>query len=184
MPGAARATIVDVNEEWLFKLYPGQTVTAVVSFIPEVPGVMDTLMFPQEPEWTLSFPFDYVGLGWETAVTEDNKTAYLHGSAITNDTNDVKQLFSYSLFYRWDDTDPNYDADYPVYVDVAVFNDQELVSDGAIRGLPGGPWDDPCDVTWREQFYPESDPYVNPIPEGATVAILGLGTLFLRRRRY
>jgi hypothetical protein len=183
MTSAARATIVDANEEWLFKLYPGETVTSVVSFIPEVPGVMDTLLFPDGPDWTLSYPFDYVSFGWDTAISADNGTAYLYGPAITNDTGSVRNLFSYTLYYQWDDTDPNYNANYPVYIDIVVFNDQEVVRDGSLRGFPNGPWDDPCDVTWREQYYPESPPYENPVPEPVTFGIFGLGALFLRRKR-
>jgi hypothetical protein len=184
LTSGAWATIVDANDEWLMKLEPEQTITCVAHFIPDIPTVVpDSLVFTKAPEWTDAYPFNYVGAGWDTAISEDGKAAYLYGPEIYNDTNGLWQLFSYSLFYQWDDEDPYYDENYPVWVDIAVFNDQELLVDGSVRGIPGGPWDDVNEDTWKEQYDPESDPYINPIPEPMTICLLGLGTVFLRKRR-
>ena len=184
LTSGAWATIVDANDEWLMPLEPDQTVTCVAHFIPDIPAVVpDSLVFTEAPEWTDAYPFNYVGAGWDTAVSEDGKAAYLYGPAIYNNTNGPWDLFSYSLFYQWDDKDPYYDENNPVWVDIAVFNGMELYADGSVRGIPGGPWDDVNDETWKEQYDPESDPYENPIPEPMTICLLGLSAALLRKRR-
>ncbi|MHC4458788.1 MAG: hypothetical protein ACYS0I_17215 [Planctomycetota bacterium] len=111
------------------------------------------------------------------------KTAYLHGPAITN--NDISEIsiFIYRLFYQWDDEDPNYNENYPVILDVVVFNDEAIVNEFALRGIPNGPYDDPLqDTTWKEQSYPESPPYLNPVPEPAGICLFSAVWLLLRKK--
>lgn len=177
MTSAARATIVDANDEWQMRLDVGQTFTCIAQFIPDGPNIPDSLTFPKVPEW-----YDwYVDItGWEMALSADNKTAYLHGPAITNNSGSLLHVFDYILYYQWDSNDV---VDQPVYLDVVVFNGQDILVDNSYRGTPQGPHDPPGDVTWREQFNPTSPPYENPVPEPVTFVILGLGTLFLKRRR-
>jgi hypothetical protein len=181
LTSSARAEIVDANDEWLMPLGPYQTITCVAQFIPDINVVPESLIFKKAPAWTDTYPFDYVSAGWDTVVSGDGKMAYLYGTAITNDTPFSWDLFSYSLFYQWDTEDPNYNEIYPVWVDIAVFNGPELVVDGSVRGIPGGPWDYINDVTWREQY--GGDPYENPVPEPMTICLLGLGSLFLKKRQ-
>lgn len=183
LTSSAQAAIVDGNDEWKQPLEPNQTITCVAHFIPDIPTVVpDDLVFTKAPEWTDTYPFDYIGAGWDTVMSEDGKVAYLYGPAITNDTLLSWDLFSYHLFYQWDDEDLYYDKDNPVWVDIAVYNGEELFVDGSVRGIPGGPWDDVYDETWKEQYDPGSDPYENPVPEPVTICLLGLGSAFLRRR--
>lgn len=161
------------------KLQPGETFTAIAHFIPDVPDVMDSLIFPQAPDWVdLYVPG---ALNWVTALADAGETAYLYGPAITNDGPNSISVFSYTLYCQWDDEDPNYDPDYPVYLDVVVFNGQEIVRDFALRGVPSGPWDPVNPTTWREQY--GGDPYENPIPEPVMICLLGFGSAFLRKRR-
>ncbi|MHC4571649.1 MAG: hypothetical protein ACYS0C_06195 [Planctomycetota bacterium] len=184
LTSSAQATLIQGDDDWKQPLEAGQTVTCVAHFIPDVPAIVpDSLIFVQAPEWTLTWPFDYATYGWDTAISEDGKAAYLYGPALTNDTLQAWQLFSYSLFYQWDDEDPHYNENNPVWVDVAVFSGQELFEDGAVRGIPGGPWDHYYSDTWRETYVSGSDPYENPIPEPVTICLLGLGVAFLRKRR-
>jgi len=186
LTSAARATIVDGNDKWEMPLEPGQTITCVAYFIPDIPAIVpESLVFDvcRPPEWTDSYPFDYEGLGGDTAVSEDGKAAYLYGPEIYNDTEWPWDLFSYSLFYQWDDEDLYYNKNNPVWVDIAGFNGMELYADGSVRGIPGGPWDTVNDDTWKEQYDHESDPYENPIPEPMTICLLGLGTALLRKKR-
>ena len=178
LTSAARATIVDANESWTMKLQPGETFTAIAHFIPDVPGVPDSLIFPDTSDWIELF--DPGALTWDVGLADEGKTAYLYGPAITNDTDSDLPIFSYKLYYQWDDEDV---VDYPVYLDVVVFNDLEIVRDFALRGLPHGPWDEPNEDTWKEQHDPESDPYINPIPEPMTICLLGLGTALLIKKR-
>ena len=179
----AQAATVDANEEWEMEQEPYESFTCIAHFIPDVPNVPDSLIFPQASEWTDTYPFDYVSAGWNTTLADAGKTAYLFGPTLTNDGPNPIDLFSYRLYYQWDNEDPNYDPDYPVYLDVVVFNDQEIVRDFALRGIPNGPYDTVNLTTWREQDDPGSDPYENPVPEPMTICLLGLGSAFLRRRR-
>jgi hypothetical protein len=175
---SAQATPVDANEGWVMKLQPGESFTCIAQFIPDTPNVPDSLIFPQAPDWVELFVPE--ALSWDTALTDGGKTAYLYGPAITNNTAIKIPIFSYKLYYRWDDEDPDYDENYPLYLDVVVFNNQEIVTDFALRGIPGGPWDNPYEETWREQY--GGPPYENPVPEPMTICLLGLGAAFLRKR--
>jgi len=182
---AVRAVTVTCSEGWYCSLAPGASFTCITYFIPDVPGIPESLVFNQAPAQT----GDYLGggwwddIGWESTLSGDGKIAYIHGPRQTNTDTSTIKWFSYYLYYEWDDEDENYDPDWPVYQDVAIFDDQTLTFDEAWRGTPGNGWETPYDDTWKEQYYPGSDPYENPVPGPATIALLGLGAALLRRRR-
>ena len=178
-----RAVPVTSSEEWGMTLQPGESFTCIAHFIPDVPGIPDTLLFEQAPDWTGTYPFNWAGEGWATAISGDNRIAYLHGPRITNDVSSPIDVFSFNLFYEWDDEDENYDPDWPIYQEVVIFDDQDIIYDFGWRGTPGNGWDGPYGDTWREKAYPGSDPYENPVPGPATIGLLGLGAALLRRRR-
>jgi hypothetical protein len=169
---SAWATIVDVNQEWVMGMDPGISITCVSYFIPDAPNVPSSLIFTQPPEWTNTVSFDYITEGWDTALTDANKTVYLFGPEITNSGAGYLSIFSYRLYYQWDDEDV---VDYPVYLDIVVFNDDEVVYDSSRWGTPGSSYE------WSEDTL--DGPYENPLPEPMTICILGLGTVFLIKRR-
>jgi len=186
LASSAQATIVDGNEEWAGMLDPGESFTGIVHFIPDAPNVPDSLIFGQAPEWTSTYWFDWETEGWDTVLADEGKTAYLYGPRLTNDTSSAVNVFSFRLFYQWDTDAIGFDSNYPVYQDVAIFDDLTLTYDCGWRGIPGDSdsWEKLSDdVTWREQDDPGSDPYENPVPEPVTICLLGLGSAFLRRKR-
>jgi len=171
----AQATIVDANDEWYMILDPNQPITCIAYFIPEIDGlVMESLIFPQPPEWTNSIPFDYTSAGWDTALANGGKTAYLFGPELTGSG----VIFSYKIHYQWDDEDPDY-YDPPVFLDLVVFNGDTIVSEIAYWGTPGDYKLPAPDTTWSEQF--DGPPYENPVPEPMTICLLGLGAAFCRK---
>jgi hypothetical protein len=157
-------------------LQPGESFTCLAHFIPDIPGVVpESLIFAQPPEWTDTYPFDHVTAGWDTALADGGKTAYLFGPRITNNE-DPNYLFSYKLYYQWDGGATDYDPNYPIYLDWVIFNDSTLIRDLGWRRRADGTWEGPNEVTW-------DGPYENPVPEPMTICLLTLGAAFLRKRR-
>jgi len=171
LTSSAGATTVDANQEWVMGIEPSISITCVSYFIPDVPNVPDSLIFAQLPEWTNTVSFDYNSAGWDTALTDGGKTAYLFGSELTNSGLSFLNLFSYKLYYQWGDEDV---VDYPVYLDVVVFYDDEVVYNSSRWGEPG---------SYEGGEAPLDGPYDNPIPEPMTICLLGLGTALLRKKR-
>ncbi len=177
---SVRAVPVDDNDVWQMVLDPGESFTCLAHFIPDIPNVVpESLIFTQPPEWTSTYPS-----GWDTALTDAGKTAYLFGPEITNSGPDPNVVFKYNLCYQWDDEAHDFDPNYPIYLDWVVFDDLTLTEDLGWRKKIDGTWEWPADeITWREQYYPGSDPYETPVPEPMTICLLGLGTAFLEKRR-
>lgn len=182
---SVRATSVNAFEQWGTKLDSGESITCIAHYIPDTPDVPVSLVFQKAPEPTSTYPFgDWTG--WQTAISPGQKMVYLYGPRQTNmtDFNDVR-WFSYNLFFNWDGEDPDLDPDYPVYLDTALFDGGFGVSTDSAwfwKGEPGG-WPD----GWVMEEYPHNPNYVedytNPAPEPMTICLLGLGALFLRKRR-
>jgi hypothetical protein len=179
LTSSARATIVDVNQEAYMMIEPSTAITCIAYFIPDVPNVPGSLMFPQPPQWTDMIPFDHEAAGWNTALADGNKTVYIFGPEIANTGPSSLSVFSYKLYYQWDDGDPNYNPSYPVYLDTVVFDGGAIVSETARRGTLGSYETNPG--TWQEEY--GGPPYENPAPEPMTICLLGLGAAFLRKRR-
>jgi len=170
LTSSAGATTVDANQEWVMGIDSNISITCVSYFIPDVPNVPDSLIFAQLPEWTNTVPFDYNSAGWDTLLIDGDKTAYLFGPELTNSGPGFLNLFSYKLYYQWDDEDV---VDYPVYLDVVVFDNDEVVYDSSRWGEPGS-------YEGGEDLL--DGPY-NPIPEPMTICLLGFGTALLRKKR-
>ena len=104
-------------------------------------------------------------------MTDANKTVYLFGPPITNNEPDPAYIFSYKLFFQLEEEEV---VDYPVYLDMVVFNGDDIIYDSSRWGTPGSPYQ------WSEDLL--DGPYENPVPEPMTVCILGLGTVLLIKR--
>lgn len=164
---------VEVSQEWKMTMDPVTAITCVAYFIPDVPNVPDSLIFSLPPSWTNWVPFDYISEGWDTALTDGGKTAYIFGPQIINLGPGYLDIFSYLLYYQWEEEDV---IDYPVYLDIVVFNGDDVVYDSFRYGTPGSG----TPFQWEEDNV--DGPYENPVPEPMTVCILTIGAAFLRKR--
>jgi len=181
LTSGARATTVSGLDNWGLSLDQNHpSLTGIAYF------VWSSVEFTAAPAWTDTYDFDHETAGWSTALSLDNKIAYIYGPRITNDTNNVVNLFSYELSYQWDDAIE--DPLYPVYIDVAIYDGpfgSESYDYWGWRGTPG------ITNSWhsREEPYYKDDPeyeegfYDNPSPEPMTICLLGLGAAFLRKKR-
>ena len=180
--------MVQSSQEWGLPLDPGETFTSVAYFIPDIPNAVDSLIFTAAPEWTDFYPFDETAQGWDTALSPDSKTAYLYGPQITNDTSVDIQLFSFRLYYEWNDADSGFEPNYPVYQDTALYNNSSQPYDSfGRRGTPGdvndpGTWEY-YDQTNKEIHNPGSDEYENPVPLPGAIYMLGFGAAILLKKK-
>ncbi len=188
-----RATLITGYQEWGFTLKADQSFTCLAYYaLGDVDGNSVDIQFaPSLPEWTSSFTgYTLLGLDrdsqWQTAISSDSNIAYIYGDRVTNTTVSDIELFSFKLYYQWDDSAPGFDPNYPIYQDTVLWDgfqdwgDLEQKAKWGKRGVPGdgssGSWEDkPGGATY-------SEPYTNPVPEPMTVCLLGFGAVFLRRR--
>jgi len=185
LTSSARAAPVTGSQDWYTSLDVGESVTCIAFY------GLGSVEFTQPPEWFYGFDpnhdYNHDIAGWETALTDGGKTAYLYGPRATNSSSEPREWFAYELFYEWDDEASGFDPCYPVYQDMAIFDGpfgSEPTFAVGWRGTPG---------VWESWEYKDGDPdsgpyqtgepYTNPAPEPVTVYILGLGTVFLRKRR-
>ena len=177
LTSVARATFVEGWQEWGRILNIGESFTCIAYY------GLGSVEFTLAPVWTSTYPFDYVSAGWQTALSGNNKIAFLYGPRITNETSAIVELFSYELHYQWDDEDPGFEEDYPVYQDIAVFDSvpfgEPSYNEWDQRGTPGNGETG----SWEYRSYPYEGPYTNPAPEPMTICLFGLGAVFLRIRK-
>ena len=187
LTSGARAAIVSESDDWGVTLDANESITCIAHF------VWGSVEFTDVPEqrWKVYPDYDNGGewedIGWQAELSPDNKIAYMYGPQITNDTvNDNVGWFAYALSYQWDDAVA--DPLCPVYIDTALYDGpygSEPTNCWGWRGIPG----DPDSWEYREVPYYTDDPeyeegfYNNPAPEPMTICLLGLGTVFLRKRR-
>jgi len=184
LASSARAEIKYGNDAWDIRLNSGQSITCVAHF------VWSSIEFNDVPIQLVLPGYEggnWVDIGWQAALSPDNKIAYMCGPPSTNTTgDDYLKWFAYTLSYQWDDAVE--DPDWPVYIDTAIYNGppgSEPIDYWGYKGIPGDP------NSWRyrdEPYYmdePEYDEHFfdNPAPEPMTICLLGLGALFLRKRR-
>lgn len=193
LTSSALADIHYYQEDWGITLDANQSITCVAHFVwygiefNDVPNQVPAGVYPD---------YDNGGrwneIGWEASLSSDNKIAYVAGPQVTNNT-DVNNLgwFVYTLSYLWDDADPNYDPNWPVYIDTAIYDGpygSDPIESWGWRGTPGDPnsWENSIDPYVINEPWYTDDFFDNPAPEPATICLLSLGTAFIfvtRRRR-
>jgi hypothetical protein len=179
---SAKATIVTGSQEWYKYLDAGESVTCIAFY------GLGSVEFTYPPEWLVNEytpPYNQDITGWVTALSVDNKIAYLYGPRATNSSADPCPWFAYELFYQWDDNAPGFDPNYPVYQDMALFDGpfgSEATFAVGWRGTPGvaSSWEYKDNNPYSGP-YQTDEPYTNPAPEPMTICLLGLGVLFCRK---
>jgi hypothetical protein len=149
---------------------------------------LGSVEFTQPPEWLVNVytpPYNHDIAGWEMALSDDHKIAYLYGPRATNSSGHPREWFAYKLFYQWDNEAPDFDPCYPVYQDMAIFNGLfGSLSTFAVgfRGTPGdnSSWEYKDNNPYAGPYQTEY-PYTNPAPEPMTICLLGFGALFCRK---
>ncbi len=179
---SARATIFTGSDEWYKNLDPGESVTCIAFY------GLGSVEYTQAPEWLFNEwtpPYNHDIAGWNMVLTDADKTAYLYGPRATNTSSSASEWFAFELFFEWDDSAPDFDPNFPVYLDIAIF-DGPLGSTPTFavgkRGTPGGTWEykdgDPLSGPYQTEV-----PYENPVPEPMTISLFGLGAAFLRKKK-
>jgi hypothetical protein len=113
---------------------------------------------------------------WVLVMEGDNKQFSFAGSGFTNE-NGSAVWFNFQIEFTWDPAQVG-EGELPVHMDSAIYN-------GGLGTAPQADWKhmgDPVANSWSRDDEPyESHP--NPAPEPTTILLLGLGGLFLIKKR-
>ena len=184
LTSVAQAILVTGSDEWEVTLGLGEPLTTIAHYV--WGGVVFTAVPEQTDTHTAGGDWDLIG--WQAELSPDNTIAYIYGPTITGGPDPY--LFSYEIFYQWDDMAVGFDSNYPVYTDTAVYDGpygSEPTNYWGVRFTPGD--SDPDSWDWRADPYYKDEPgyeegfYDNPAPEPMTICLLGLGTALLRKKR-
>jgi hypothetical protein len=170
------AVVADCNEEWGIYLDEYESITCVAFFAHEGMVFDETPVFTDTYE-DYKFDDNYAGYNpWDTAespeLSVDGLAAYIWGP-VQREPFGFQPLawFSVELYYQWD-------QDYPIIIDVVMFNEETVVSSSGWKNTTG----DSSAWQYNEEQFAE-EPYTNPVPEPATMVILALGAGMLRIRK-
>jgi hypothetical protein len=187
LASSARAVIQYGQDAWDVRLDSDQSITCVAHF---VWGGVKFSDVPIQLDWSDYIGGDWGDIGWQAMLSADSNIAYIYGPQITNTTGDDNvKWFAYNLSYLWDDEDPDFDPDWPVYIDTAIYNGpygSAPIDYWGWRGTPGiqESWEYRDEPYVKDQPWYTEDFFDNPAPEPMTICLLGLGALFLRKTRF
>ncbi|MHC4757656.1 MAG: PEP-CTERM sorting domain-containing protein [Planctomycetota bacterium] len=177
------ATLEDAWHTFHTRLDPGESLDCFQWLVPDpdYTGDYDTTNLVFKGAELLGFigDLDITGWDWHNVDVGGSKDIHYSGPLLTN-TSDDWMAFNYKIHFQWEDSVVE---DFPAYADVALYSGGLGTSPngGVVYGVKLTPGD-VGSLTVVGNFTPVSE-FSNPAPEPTTVALLGLGSIFLFRWR-